>query len=269
MRTWTQICIETGKFVASRENRMKRVAIVVCVLLATLKAGEINIAVAANVSYAMEALREAFKAHHPETRVRVTLGSSGKLTAQISHGAPYQLFLSANMKYPESLFEQERAVSKPVVYARGGLACFSATPKPFEKGMRLLTEKSIQKVAIANPKTAPYGKAALEAMQNAGITVPVKPKLIYAESISQTVSYAITAADIGFVAVSSLYSSKMKQYKEGIHWVKVDPTLYSPIEQGIVLLKKGGKDPEVQAFYNFMLGDEAKKILTDYGYMVP
>ena len=92
---------------------------------------------------------------------------------------------------------------------------------------------------------------------------------VYAESISQTVSYAITAADIGFIAKSSLYSPKMTKYKENIHWKEVDPKLYDPINQGIVILKNGSNNKEVQAFYDFMLSDKAKEIMKRYGYLVP
>ena len=232
-------------------------------------AGTIQIAVAANVSYAIDDLKKAFKKIHPDTKVQVVLGSSGKLTAQIKHGAPYQLFMSANMKYPEALYKDKVAVTEPVVYAQGTLAYLSVKPQDFSKGMALLKEAKIKRIAVANPKTAPYGKATEEALKNAKVYDDVKAKLIFAESASQTVSYTVTAADLGFIAKSSLYSPKMKQYKEGIHWAEVDPKLYTPIKQGIVILEKGESSAEVRAFYDFMLSDEAQKILTDFGYRLP
>jgi molybdate transport system substrate-binding protein len=232
-------------------------------------AGTIQIAVAANVSYAIDNLKKSFNKIHPDTNVQVVLGSSGKLTAQIRHGAPYQLFMSADMKYPEALYKDKVAVTEPVVYAQGMLAYLSQKPKDFSKGMKVLKDENIRKIAVANPKTAPYGKAAEEAMKNAFVYEDVKDKFVFAESASQTVSYTVTAADFGFIAKSSLYSSKMKQYKENIHWAEVDPKLYTPIKQGIVILKKGEKNPEVRAFYDFMLSSEAEKILTDFGYLLP
>ena len=237
-------------------------------LAASAFAGEINIAVAANVSYAMDELKAAFAKTHPDTKVLVTLGSSGKLTAQIENGAPYGIFMAANMKFPEALYKDGIAVTKPVIYAQGALAYLSAKPLDYGKGIALLTEKSIGKIAVANPKTAPYGTAAVEAMKNAGVYGAVKSKLVYAESISQAVTYAVTAADIGFIAKSSLYDPKMAQYKENINWASVDPKLYTPIEQGIVLLKNGEKNAEYRAFYDFILGDEAKAIFKMYGYIV-
>ena len=232
-------------------------------------AGTIQIAVAANVSYAIDDLKKVFNETYPDTKVQVVLGSSGKLTAQIKHGAPYQLFMSANMKYPEALYKDKIAVTEPVVYAQGTLAYLSNKPQEFSKGMALLKDENIKKIAVANPKTAPYGKAAVEAMKNASVYEDVKNKFIFAESVSQTVSYTVIAADMGFIAKSSLYSPKMKQYKENINWKEVDPKLYTPIEQGIVILKKGESSSEVKAFYDFMLSLKAQKILTEFGYLLP
>ena len=235
--------------------------------LSTLIAGEIDIAVAANVSYAIDELKAEFAKTNPNTKVQVTLGSSGKLTAQIKNGAPYGLFMSANMKYPQALYRDRIAITKPIVYAQGALAYLSVKKQDFSKGIALLEENKIVKIAIANPKTAPYGKAAVEALKNAKIYDAVKSKFVYGESISQTVSYAVMAADIGLITKSSLYSSKMSQYIENINWSPVDPTLYTPIQQGIVLLKYSENSKEYRAFYDFVLSDNAKVIFKKYGYI--
>jgi len=247
---------------------VKKIVASLVLVSGMLYAGTINIAVAANVSYAIEELKAEFAKTNPDTNVRVTLGSSGKLTAQIKNGAPYSLFMAANMKYPEALYSDKISVTKPVVYAQGALAYLSTKKQDYTKGITFLADKAISKIAIANPKTAPYGKAAVEAMKNAKIYEVVEPKFVYAESISQTVTYALTAADIGLIAKSSLYSDTMTKYKEGENWVAVDPSLYTPIKQGIVILKNGEKNAEVKAFYDFMLGAKAKEILVSYGYIV-
>jgi molybdate transport system substrate-binding protein len=132
----------------------------------------------------------------------------------------------------------------------------------------LLANKDIEKIAIANPKTAPYGTAAIEALKNANILDKVESKFVYAESISQAVTYAMTAADVGFIAKSSLYDEKMSQYKENINWISVDPKLYTPIDQGIVILNRAKDNKEAKAFYDFILSDNAKKIFIDFGYLV-
>nr|WP_321266631.1 molybdate ABC transporter substrate-binding protein [uncultured Sulfurimonas sp.] len=245
---------------------MKNIFFLLSFTISILNAGTINIALAANVSYAIDDLKKEFNKIHPNTKLVVTLGSSGKLTAQIKHGAPYDLFMSANMKYPESLYDEKIAINKPVIYAFGSLALFSSKKRDFSKGIYLLKNSEISKIAIANPKTAPYGTAAMEAFENANIKNDIKNKLVYAESISQTVSYAVSATDIGLIAKSSLFSPKMTKYKENINYAEVDIKLYTPIKQGIVMLKK---DEEVKAFYDFILSSDAKKIFKEYGYIVP
>ena len=247
---------------------MKNYLFVCAMIFSSLVAGEIKIAVAANVSYAIDELKVEFAKTNPDTKVQVTLGSSGKLTAQIKNGAPYGLFMSANMKYPEALYDDKIAITKPIVYAQGALAYLSAREQDFSKGISLLEDDKIIKIAIANPKTAPYGKAAAEALKNANIYDAVKSKFVYGESISQTVSYAVMAAEIGIIAKSSLYSSKMSQYRENVNWSPVDSGLYTPIQQGIVLLKNSEDDKAYKAFYDFILGDKAKVIFKKYGYII-
>jgi len=243
---------------------MKSFFLIFFISLTSLHAININVAVAANVSYAINDLIKEFNKTNPNTGVKIILGSSGKLTAQIKHGAPYQLFMSANMKYPNALYKEKIAINKPLVYAQGSLAFFSTRNLDFSKNMELLKDKSIKKIAIANPKTAPYGKAAFEAFKNAKILKSIEKKLIYAESISQSVSYTITAADIGVIAKSALYSVKMAKFKEGINWEELDSKLYTPIKQGIVMLDNS---KEVRAFYDFILSKKAKTIFQKYGYI--
>ncbi len=230
-----------------------------------LSAGNIKIAVAANVSYAIEDLKAEFNTLYPDIKVQVTLGSSGKLTAQIKNGAPYQLFMSANMRYPKSLYTDKIAITKPKVYAQGGLAFLSSKKRDFSKGINLLKDKKISKIAIANPKTAPYGKATLEALTNAKIYNDIKSKIVYGESISQTLTFTLRATDIGIVAKSLLFSPRMAKFKKGINWSELDSSLYTPISQGIVMLKD---NRDVELFYNFILSQKAKKILKNFGYIV-
>ncbi len=247
---------------------MQNILLMILFIPLLLTASEINIAVAANVSYAIDELKAEFAKTNPETKVQVTLGSSGKLTAQIKNGAPYGLFMSANMKYPQVLYSDNIAITKPIVYTEGALAYLSVKKQDFSQGMTLLENDKIVKIAIANPKTAPYGKAAVEAMKNAGVYDTIKTKFVYGESIAQTVAYAVTAADIGLIAKSSLYSSRMHQYKKNINWTAVNPNLYTPIQQGIVLLKNSEENKGYKAFYDFILSDKAKTIFRKYGYIV-
>ncbi len=237
-------------------------------ILIPLNAEGIRIAVATNVSYAIKPLVKAFNETHPKSKVQVILGSSGKLTAQIKHGAPFMLFMSADMKYPQALYDAQFASTKPLVYAQGALAILSLKERNYCAQIHVLEDSDIRTIAIANPKTAPYGAAAKEALENANLYEKVKKKLVFGESVSQTVTYASTAADIGIVAKSALFSPMMTKFKEAIHWTDVDESLYTAIDQGMVILKEGKGNAEVKAFYEFMLSDEAKKILQHYGYKI-
>jgi len=235
----------------------------------SLFGGTINIALAANVSYASDELIKEFNKEFPQTKVRVTLGSSGKLTAQIKHGAPYHLFMSANMNYPQALYDEKIAITKPLIYADGTLAFLTTKSVDLGLGMELLKADAIKRVAIANPKTAPYGKASLEALISSGVYEEIKGKLVFAESASSVVSYAVSAADIGVVPKSTLYSTKMKKYKKNVNWIEVDSSLYTPIHQGIVILKKGENRVDVMNFYKFILSEKARKIFREFGYITP
>lgn len=257
---------------------MRKIILALMVLSSTIFAGEITVAAAANVTYTLNKLVKEFNKTNPNTKVQVILGSSGKLVSQIENGAPFDIFMSADMKFPQSLYEKKLTKTTPVIYAQGALAMLSAKELDFSKGINIVNDSSIAKIAIANPKTAPYGAAAVEAIKNAKIPNSVESKFVFAESISQAVTYATSAADIGFVAKSSLYEENMAQYKENKNWVTVDSKLYSPIEQGIViidhsnnlvgLINDNSKEKEIKAFYDFILSDKAKKIFTDYGYIV-
>ena len=245
---------------------MKKILIIFLSLYLSSFAKELNLALAANVSYAINDLIKEFNKTNKNIKVKYVIGSSGKLTAQIKNGAPYDLFLSANMKYPNNLYKKNLTLNKPLVYAKGSLALLSTKSKGLSSKLKLLTNKEIKRIAIANPKTAPYGIASKEALEKSNLYEKIKNKLIFGESISQTVSYSVTAADIGFIAKSSLYSKKMKKFKKDINWVEVDDSLYTPTKQGIVILKKTKVKDEAQAFFNFIKSKNAKNIFKKYGY---
>lgn len=238
------------------------------VLSVSLLAGEISVAVAANLSDVIEVFKTEFAKTNPNTKVNTVLGASGKFTTQIKNGAPFDLFLSADMGFPEALYAEKIAVTKPVVYASGALAMVSTRGLDLSKGIAVLDDPKVEKIAIANPKTAPYGTASIEAFKNAKVFEKVEPKLVQGDSISQALQFSITAADVGFVNASAFYSDKMKAYKKGVQWVDVDPKLYTPIAQGIVLLKQAENNAEAKAFYDFVLSAKAKEIFKNYGYLV-
>ena len=247
---------------------VNKIIVIMLLFGSLLFAKSLNVAIAANVSYAIDDLIKEFHKSHPDISVKTTLGGSGKLTTQIENGAPYDIFMSANMNYPNALYKSGSAITKPVIYAKGSLALLSKTKRDFSKGLKILKDKSIKRIAVANPKTAPYGKASFEALKNAKIFDEIKDKFIFGESIAPTVAYTLTVADIGMIAKSSLYSPKLKRFKENQNWIEINSKLYTPIKQGIVILKNAKANKDAKAFYDFILSNDAKKIFKDYGYLV-
>jgi molybdate transport system substrate-binding protein len=226
----------------------------------------ITIAVSANVSYAIDSLIQEFNKQYPNIKVHTTTSSSGKLTAQIVYGAPFDIFMSANMKYPNTLYDKNLAITKPKVYAKGTLALFSKTKRDFSNYKDILTNTNIKKIAISNFKIAPYGIAGKEFLTNINLYEKLKPKFVYGDSVSQTVSYSVRVCDVGLIATSALYSSKMSMYKQNENWIKLNSKLYNPIKQGIVILKYAKNNKNARLFYDFILSEKAKDIFKQFGY---
>lgn len=248
---------------------MKKLLFFIFILGSITQASSINLALAANVSYAIDDLILAFHKQHPQIKVNVTLGSSGKLTTQVMHGAPYDILMSANMNYPAKLYERKLTLTKPLIYAKGSLILLSNKKRDFTKGLHLLEDKSIKTIAVANPKTAPYGIATKEFLRNAKLYNTLQKKFVYGESVSQTVVYTATVTDIGFIAKSALYSPKLQEFMQRKYWIDLDTKLYTPIKQGIVLLKHAQNNAEAKLFYHFILSENAKQIFQKYGYLTP
>jgi len=226
-------------------------------ILLTFSFADVRVATAGNVAFAIKDLAKSF---YSKTHIKVVpiIGSSGKLTAQIEHNAPYDVFLSANMKYPEYLYTHHKALTKPKVYARGKLVLFA------RDGIKGFDDIFIaQKIAIANPQTAPYGKATVEYLKNTNNYNKLKSKFIIAPNISATFSYAMKVTNYGFVARSLLF--KFPKLNNKNHFIDLDEKLYSPIKQGVVLISHKS---EAKQFYQFLFSKEAKEIFLKYGYSI-
>lgn len=224
----------------------------------------LTLAGAANMQFAMKALVEEFSAANG-IKCSLIIGSSGKLTAQIKEGAPYDLFLSADMKYPMELFETGFASSLPEVYGYGRLVLWTMN-EGIQPGLEDLLRDEVSHIAVANTITAPYGKEAINVLSNSGFYEDVEHKLIYGESIAQTNQFiASGAAEIGFTAMSVVLSEKMKGKGS---WAAIDEKLYDKIEQGLVLIdrEKGAKQ-EAQMFRDFLFSDKGRETLERFGYI--
>ena len=225
----------------------------------------VRVATAANMQYAMEEICENF-IEDTGYACQVIVGSSGKLTAQIEQGAPFDLMVSADLKYPMYLHEQQLTRGSPRVYARGKLALWSLRPG-LDLSLDSLSQPGVRRIAVANPETAPYGKAALESLRVHGILKNVEHKLIFGESIAQVNQFIESgAAEVGFTAGSVKHAPPVKARGQ---WLSLPDSSYTPILQAAALLSGGEASAEsAMEFYEYLFSDTAGMILTKYGYAV-
>lgn len=247
-------------------NRLLVILVSIFIISCTRNNDNIKVAVASNAQYAIEEIKIAFEDEF-QRPVEIVIGSSGKLTAQIREGAPYDLFLSADMQYAEALFNENLTLKKPEVYAFGEVVLwFADTAYHF---VDQLTHTSVKKIAVANPETAPYGEAGIEALHFYKLYERVKTKLVFGESVSQATQYVLSgAAEAGFTAKSVVIGADLKDKGR---WIEIDPKGYMPIAQGVVILSNGKKDLRKEAvqFHDFLFSESAKRIFQQYGYKVP
>lgn len=226
------------------------------------------IAVAANMKDAFAKIAAEFKSAG-NSEMRVVYGSSGNFAAQIMNGAPFSLFIAADEQFPLELFKNGKTVDDGSVYAIGKLVIITKTLS----GIHLLDGKTdiakaiskANKVAIAKPELAPYGRAAVQYLKAEGLWDLAKDKLVYADNIGAATTYVASgAADLGFTAFSLAKSPELLKQTS---YLVVDTKMYEPIKQRMVLMK--GAPQEAQDLYRFMQGPKAKAILQRYGYSTP
>jgi molybdate transport system substrate-binding protein len=225
-------------------------------------ADETTLAVAANFTATAKDIAQTFEAETGHKAVLV-FGSTGKLYAQIANGAPFDALLAADAVHPQKAEADSLAVAGTrFTYAKGKIVLFSADAKLVDGAGKVLgAPETFNKIAIANPQTAPYGAAAAEAMTHLGVYEGLKNKIVRGDSIAQTHQFVMTQnAQLGFVAYSQVINDKT-----GSMWV-VPETLYTPIRQDAVLLKPGENNEAAQAFLKFLQSDAARAIIASYGY---
>lgn len=233
--------------------------------LDTSASGEkkVIVAAAANTQFVIKALVNAFEAQS-DIEVELILGSSGKLAAQISNGAPYDIFLSANMKYPLFLKKKGMTSAEPMVYAQGVAVIWTMKDISLQ-GLESLTDASIKKLAIANPRTAPYGTLADSVLRGENLYEKIQDKLVFGSSISQVNQYVVLkVVDAGITSKSVVVSPEMAGKGR---WVEIPD---ATIDQGMVLLKQGmtNNRESTESFYSFLQSEEAKSLFLKYGYLL-
>ena len=250
---------------------MKRFLLFTGLLLAfalPASAESLTVAVAANVQYAFDDLRAAFK-QETGNDVRPVYNSSGKFAAQIMNGAPFDVFLSADMGYPEKLHAAGFAADAPRVYAYGALVLWTLRDLDLAQWQRVLAGPVVGKIAVANPKTAPYGAETMNALAHLQLNAALQPKLVFGESIAQTNQYIYSmAADAGFTAKSVVLSPQMRGKGK---WIDLPKDAYRPIAQGVVILKHGQQMHPALArqFHDFLFSEKSRAIFQRYGYLLP
>jgi molybdate transport system substrate-binding protein len=231
-------------------------------------ARRLRIAAAADMKFALADLVAAFEECHPNATVTVTDGSSGSLFAQLTNEAPFDLFLSADIDYPRKLLEQGQGVNESEFeYALGHIVVWTAKDMPFDvkrDGIELLRNELVHKIAVANPKTAPYGRAAIAALQSLQLYDTVEPRLVYGENVAQTAQMVESGgADAGIISLSLAVSPALRD--KGKYW-KVPADAHPPIVQGGVVLRWAQDAALAGEFRDFLLSAKGRAILGQYGF---
>lgn len=227
-------------------------------------AEEVQVSVAANFTAPMKLIAADFEKYTGH-KASLSFGSTGKFYAQITSGAPFEVFLAADDETPAKLEKEGGAVSgSRFTYATGKLVLWSAQPGVVDAQGDVLKKNTFSKIAIAAPRLAPYGAAALETMTKLGVMATLEPKLVTGESIGQAFSFISTGnAELGFVALSQVYEGG--KIKSGSAWI-VPEDLHSPIRQDAVLLAKGKDNKAALALIAFLKTEKAKAVIRSFGY---
>lgn len=229
----------------------------------------VSIAAASNLIYALDELNAAFTAIEPAVELTVSSGASGSLVTQISHGASYDVFLSADVEYPQALIAKGFAESRSlVIFAAGELVLWTTHPAVALDSMAAaISNPSVRKIAVANMDSAPYGRAAREALKQLGLFSQAEPKLVIGENITQAAQFVETGnAELGLVALSLVLSPRLKNRG---HWIAVPPDTYPRLDHAAVLTSRAKNNPAASRYLAFLSSDRAREILRRFGYQVP
>lgn len=245
---------------------LKRLLTLMLLLTSMLSAQELRIAAASDLQSALPAIAQAFEAEC-HCRLIISYGSSGNFYQQLQNHAPFDVFLSADLQYPQKLQESGLTAGTPVEYASGKLVLWTRISSQIDipKGLRSLADDRVKKVAIANPAHAPYGRAAEAALKSEGVYDRVFPKLVLGENISQAALFAQTgSADAGIIALSLALKPTMENVGR---YMEIPAAEYPPIRQAAVALKDSKQLALANRFIAFLHNDRAAAILTQFGFI--
>lgn len=243
------------------------VAACAAALMSPAHAEKIHIAAAADLKFAMQDIVRAFKAKNPGHDLEVIYGSSGKFNTQIQQGAPYDMYFSADIAFPQELAKAGFAASPVKPYGLGRLVLWSSELDATKMTLASLTDPKITRIAIANPKHAPYGKRAVEALQAAGSWEKTEPKLVYGENIAHAAQFVQTGnAQVGILALALAISPELAA--KGGYWLVPD-TLHAPLAQGFIITKRAEGSALAKRFAEYMESQQARAVMVQYGFALP
>lgn len=244
-------------------------AILACVgaTAAAAQTDRVTVAVAANFAAPMQAIVADFE-RKSGYRVNASFGGTGQFYAQIRHGAPFDVLLAGDSSTPTRLMEEGHATADTqFTYATGRLVLWSATPGLVDSQGAVLKSDRFKKIAIASPKLAPYGAAAIEVIEHLGLAQALRPRIVEATNIGQAFQFVASGnAELGFVALSQVFADG--QIKDGSGWL-IPAIDYTPIRQDAILLVRGQNNRAAVAFLEYLRSDVGKKIIESFGYEVP
>lgn len=234
------------------------------------RADTLDVAAAADLRPALDEVVRAFRAEHPGLDVRVTYGASGTLATQIGRGAPFEVFFSADERYPRTLIESGAAVAESLTpYATGHLALWMPAGGPVtpDASLAAIRDPRVRRVAIANPEYAPYGRAAEEALRAAGVLDAVRPRLVLGESVAQAAQFAESGnADAAILPLAIALTPALQ--RSGRH-VALAPTLDPGVVQAAVITQRGRRNMAATALLRFVVGPAGRDILLRRGFGAP
>lgn len=248
---------------------LPKILIFICALVLSMSAyaEKINIAAAADLKFAMDEIVAKFREANAKDDVDVIYGSSGKFYTQIQQGAPYDLYFSADIAFPRELVRSGFSFSEVIPYAFGRIVLWSATMEANKMSLDSLTSSKISHIAIANPKHAPYGKRAEEALRASRLWERVEPKLVYGENIAHTAQFVQTGnAQVGIIALSLALNPALAN--KGGYWLIPD-TLHAPLEQAFIITKRAQGNDLAKKFADYMRSSATRTIMTKYGFVLP
>lgn len=247
---------------------MSRILLALCLCVhAQAWAGQLTIAAAADLKYAMAEVVEQFRAKRPGERIEVIYGSSGKFFTQIKNGAPFDLYFSADIQFPKALEREGLAAGPTRPYAIGRIVLWSLKPELAKTALKDLPHAPIRKFAIANPQHAPYGQRAREALEHQGVWAAMQPKLVLGENIAHTAQFVDSgAAEAGIVALALVLSPTMQG--KGT-WTLIPDTWHAPLEQGYILTRRAANNRLAAEFADHMTTEPARVVMRRYGFVLP